>query len=219
MIIMKTLLTILFGATIIASCGQTSNNIKSNQNSMIVTQIDTISKHLIYKGRLVEVYAEKAIFHSPTNKNFLLKFTIKNISNKTVGLDLTDYWKVIYPNQWGFYKKPYREVIDELQIIPDKTIDTIEILKKFKDNSLTMIKPNETVEYYRDWNGSGEKVESKNKEDYLIISVDGQLLFTDGEQLEHLTLNQADETKRVIVLNYPINHKTISEKSLIIKHK
>lgn len=110
-------------------------------------------------------------------------------------------------------------MVDETQIISDKTIDTSEILKKFKDNSLTKIKSNETLEYYRDWNGSGEKGELKNKEEYLIISVDGQLLFTDGEQLEYLTLDKADEAKRVIVLNYPINHKTISEKSLIIKHK
>lgn len=142
-----------------------------------------------------------------------------NISNKTVGLDLTDYWKVIYPNQWGFYKHPYIEVVDELQIIPDKTIKKDEIVKKFNSNSLTMIKPLETLEYYRDWNGNGEKVELKNKEEYLIISVDGQLLVTDGEQLEHLTLNEADEKKRVIVLNYPINHKTIPEKSLNIKNK
>ncbi len=216
---MKTFLTILFGATLTASSGQTSNNIKSNQNSVTITQIDTTSEHLIYKGQLVEVYAEKTIFHSITNNNFLLKFTLKNISNKTIGLDLTNYWKVIYPNQWGFYKKPYIEVINEIQIIPDKSIDTTKIFKKFKEDSLTMIKPNETLEYYRDWNGSGENVELKNREEYLIISIDGQLLFTDGVQLEHLTLNEADEAKRVVVLNYPVNHKTVPEKSLIIKQK
>lgn len=215
--IIKTLLTILFGASLISSYGQTSKKVKSKQIAMTVRQIDTKSEHLIYKGRLVEVYAEKAIFHSPKFSNFLMKFTVKNISNKTVGLDITNYWKVIYPNQWGFYKKPYREVVDEMQIIPDKTIDTSEILRKFKDNTLTMIKPNETLEYYRDWNGSGEKIELKNKDEYLIISVDGQLLLTDGEQLEHLTLNDADETKRVIVLSYPINYKIVPEKSLNIK--
>lgn len=219
MTIMKTILTILFGATLLASFGQTSNNVNKNKNSMIVAQIDTTSKHLIYKGRLGEVHVEKSIFLSPTKSTFFMKFTIKNISNKTVGLDLTDYWKVIYLNQWGFYKKPYREVIDECQIIPDTAINKNEIIKKFKNNSLTIIKPSETLEYYRDWNGSGEKVELKNKDEYLIISVDGQLLFTDGEQFEHLTLNEVDETKRAIVLSYPINHKTIPEKSLIIKYK
>lgn len=91
MTIMKTLVTILFGTTLLTCYGQTSNNI--NKNSMTIAQMDTISEHLIYKGRLVEVYVEKAIFHSPTNSNFLMKFTIKNISDKTVGLDITDYWK------------------------------------------------------------------------------------------------------------------------------
>lgn len=215
---MKTLLTILFVANQIASCGQTSNNI-NNQNALTVPHIDTTSEHLIYEGQLVEVFVEKAIFHSSKSTNFLLKFTIKNISKKIVGLDMTDYWNVIYPNQWGIYKQPYIEVVDERQIIPDKTIKKDEIVKKFNSNSLTMIKPHETLEYYRDWNGNGEKVELKNKEEYLIISVDGQLLVTDGEQLEHLTLNEADEKKRVFALSYPIIHKTISEKSLIIKHK
>ena len=37
----------------------------------------------------------------------------ENTSNKLIGVDLTDYWKIIYPNQWGIYKKPYRQVINE----------------------------------------------------------------------------------------------------------
>ena len=186
-----------------------------NPNSVTGMQIDTSSEQLIFRGQLVEVYVEKAIYHSPTSINFFMKFSIKNIGSKTIGLDLTNYQNVFYPNQWGFYNKPYREIIDEEMIIPDTTINKTEILKKFKDNSLTMITPNETIEYYRHWNGSGEKIESKNEE-YLIISIDGQLTFTDGEQCKHLTLNDAEESKRVVVLSHPIYHKTIPENSLII---
>ncbi|HNQ69365.1 MAG TPA: hypothetical protein PKN32_13380 [Bacteroidales bacterium] len=216
---MNTFFTILFGITMIIKCGQPGNSFEIEQTPVTVIQTDTTYQHLIYKGRLVELYVEKAIFYSTTENNFLMKFTVKNISSKNIGIDLTDYWKVVYPNQWGIYNKPYREVIDEEQIIPDTIINKTEILKKYKDNSLTIIKPDETIEYYRDWNGSGEKVELKNEDEFLIISVDGQLLFTDGEQLEHLMLNEAEETKRVVVLSYPINHKSISEESVIIKHK
>lgn len=211
---MKILLTILFGITLF----QTSNKFKNDLNTFKFMQTDS-TKHLIYKGQLVELKVDKVIFHSSTNINFSMKFTLKNISNKPIGIDLKDYWKVVHPNQWGVYKKPYREVVDESQIIPDKKIDKAEIFKKFKDKSLTILNPNETIEYYQDWNGSGEKIDLKNKDEYLIISFDGQLLITDGEQVEHLTLNEAEEEKRVVVLNYPIIHKQIPEKALIIKEK
>ncbi|MDD3741057.1 MAG: hypothetical protein PHH30_07425 [Bacteroidales bacterium] len=215
---MKTILTFLLVTTLVLSYGQTINKLDLRQDSVNGKQIQSSSEHLIYKGSLVELYVEKTIFHSATDSNFLIKFTIKNISDKTVGIDLTDYWRVVYPNQWGIYNKPYRELIDEEQIIPDKTINKTEILNKYRDNSLTMISPDETLDYYRDWNGSGEKVDLKNKDEYLIISVDGQLLLTNGEQLEHITLNEVDNTLRDIVISYPLNHKTIPEKSVIIKH-
>jgi hypothetical protein len=178
--------------------------------------IITPSEQLIYKGTFVEVYVEKVIYHSLKYENFLMKFSIKNISNNTVGIDLSDYWKVIYPNQWGLSKKPYREVVDERQLIPDKVIDKSELLNKFKNNKLTYIKPNETLEYYRDWNGSGEKIELNSMDEYLIISVDGQLIVTDGKDLEHITLIDAKETERVIVLGFPLLNKTIPENTLII---
>jgi len=193
-------------------------NDKADKNR--ITKNDTVmAEQLIYKGRVVEVWVSKAIFHSPTNNNFFMRFTIQNTSNKTVGIDLSNYWKVIYPNQWGIHKKPYREVVDEGTIVPDTTIDKIALLNRFNNKSLTLIKPNERIDYYRDWNGSGEKIELTNKEDFLIISVDGQILLTDGKEVENITLNNADERHRVIVLNYPIIHLTIPENALTINKK
>jgi hypothetical protein len=178
--------------------------------------IITPSEQLIYKGTFVEVYVEKAIYHSLKYENFLMKFSIKNTSNNIIGIDLSNYWKVIYPNQWSISTKPYREVIDERQLIPDKIIDKTELLNNYKNNKLIYIKPNETLDYYRDWNGSGEKIELKNEDEYLIISVDGQLLLTDGKDLEHITLIDAKETERVIVLSFPVLNETISENKLVI---
>lgn len=174
-------------------------------------QIDTTSQHLISKGHFVEVYADKTIYRSNADMNFLMKFTIKNISNKTIGVNLTDSSKGFYPNQWGFSSQPYRTVVDEEQIIPAKIIDTASILKKFKDVTLTMVEPNQVVVYYRAWNGTGEKIDSKSKEKYLIISFDGQLLLTNGIKVENLTLLNAKEKDRVMVLKCPVNEKIIIE--------
>ena len=148
-----------------------------------------------------------------------MKFIIKNTSDKAVGVDLSNYWKVIYPNQWGIYKKSLREVIDEETIVPDTTISKVALLNKFNSKSLTLIKPNEVIVYYRDWNGSGEKIELTNKEEFLIISVDGQILLTDGKEIENITLNNTDEQHRVVVFSYPIIHMTIPDKALTINEK
>jgi len=218
---MKTLLTILIAATIMTSCGQTSNNVNSNKNIMTVSKIDTTSEQLIYKGRFVEVYVEKAIYHSTTNSNFLMKVSIKNTSNKTIGVDLTNYWKVIYLNHCEFSEIPRRYFYNEVRMIPDTVINTTVVVNRFKNNSLTLIKPNETLEYYGEWEPSEnfKKLESEYKGCYLIIGVDGQLLFTNGEEFEHITFNKADESNRVFLLSCPINHKTIPEKAVIIKRE
>ena len=140
-------------------------------NKRYHNKIETISKQLICKGELVNVFVEKAIFHSSKNNNFLMKFEIKNISNKTIGVDLTDYWEVIYPNQWGIYKKPYRDIIDKRRVIPDTIIDKIDLINKYNDQTLTFIKPDETIAYYRDWNGSGQKIELPDKNNFYFLAL------------------------------------------------
>jgi hypothetical protein len=164
---------------------------------------------------LVNIYVEKTIFHIPKNKNFLIKVEIKNISNKTVRIDLSDYWKIIYPNQWGIYKNPYREVIDEERMLPDTVIDKIDLINKYNNKILAFIKPNETIAYYREWNGSGEKIKLTDKNNFLIISIDGQLLLTNGEAVEQIIIGD-NEKVRAIVFNYPIINKTIPVNALII---
>jgi hypothetical protein len=177
------------------------------------------AEQLVYKGKFVEIYVEKAIYHTISNENFMMKFIIKNTSDKNIGADLSDYWKVIYPNQWCIYQKPYREVIDERRIIPDKIINKTAIIQSFKNNKLDTISPGGSFEYYRDWNGSGEKADLKNKNEYLIISIDGQLLVTDGKSVEQITLTDAKEEDRVIVINYPIPHFDVPENAAIVSKK
>lgn len=197
-------------------------SVKENQvSNTTITEdpaIDTINNHLIYQGKYVEMYVEKAIYNLISKNNFLMKFSIINTSDKTIGLELSDYWNIVYPNQWGIYTKPYREVVNESQIIPDNKIDKAKLSEKYNNNMLVMIKPGETLEYYRDWNGSGEKVEV-NQEEYFILTFDGQLIFTNGEEIEHLTLDKAKEANRVVVISYPINYKVVPENAFVIEYK
>lgn len=183
--------------------------------SMWVAGNQTNSDQLIHKGQFVDVYVEKTVFHSERKDNFLMKFKIENRSDRIVGVDLTNYWKVIYPNQWDTYEKPYREVVDEERMIPDTVINKADIMEKYNNKTLTFIKPNETIEYYRDWNGSGEKVKLTDKNSFFIITVDGQLLLTDGKSVEQIIIGD-EEDKRTIVVKYPIVNRDIPHEALII---
>jgi len=63
---MKKLLTILLGAMIIASCGQTSNNANNNKNTMTATQNDNKEK------------TTDSVYFKPQYFNMLRKHIIKN---------------------------------------------------------------------------------------------------------------------------------------------
>ncbi len=177
------------------------------------------SLHIISPVGMITVCTEKAIYHSETYENFLMKFLIVNESDKTVGVDLSNYWNVIYPNQWGIYPNPFREVINEQRLVPDTVNYKTDLIKKFKEKSLTMIEPHDTVAYYREWNGSGEKINKLTKNEYLIIMVDGQLTATDGAQTQQIILFLTAEHLRAVVFNYPVIVKNVPNKAIIIKNE
>ncbi|UII77832.1 hypothetical protein LV716_08685 [Flagellimonas sp. HMM57] len=144
-----------------------------------------------------------------------MKFKLMNTSDRTVGVDLSNYWKVIYPNQWGIYQKPYREIIDERRIIPDTVINEADLIDKYNNQTLTFIKPKETIEYYRNWNGSGERVKLTDENSFLIITVDGQLLLTDGATVEQVKIGD-EEDRRAIVFKYPITDSYLPKEAFIV---
>lgn len=189
----------------------------------LLTSVCTIygqpdSNQLIHQGQLVDVYVDKIIYHSVEEENFLLKFIIENKSSSIVGIDLTDYWKVIYPNQWGIYEKPYREIINEVRMSPDMAINEADLIDRYKDKTLTFINPNEKMAYYRDWNGSGQRINLTDEDSYFIITIDGQLLLTDGKSVEQITIGD-EEDKRAIVFRYPVIDRSIADEALIIDQK
>ncbi|PKP01207.1 MAG: hypothetical protein CVU11_15915 [Bacteroidetes bacterium HGW-Bacteroidetes-6] len=191
---------------------------QSNNNEIKASVSDSVaSTHLVYSGNLAELNVEKVIYNSPECQNFLLRFTIRNVSKKTIGVDLSSYWTIVYPNQWGVYSKPYREVVDEKQIIPDTVIDKTELVNRYRNNTLTMIEPDQTFSYYREWNGSGEKANLTDPATFLIITVDGYLLISDGTGFEQIVLINYGDDKRAVVFNFPLVFKTVPGKAEIIK--
>lgn len=179
-----------------------------------------INQHIFFKGKLVDITIDKILYQSSSYGSFLSKITIKNNTSEELGVDLNNYWKVIYPNQYGIYPSPERNVIDEERIIPDTlTNKKKESLKKdFASNKLKKIPANGKIEYYRDFNdGKKEKLMTK-KGEFLIISFDGQLFITNGrDKFEHVCSNEKNNLKTDLIIEYPVVWENISNKDEIIK--
>lgn len=172
-------------------------------------------EQLVVSGELANVYVEKCIYNSPKSINFFIQFRIENKTNQQIAVDLSDYWKVIYPNQWGIYPQAYRMIINERRLIPDSTLEKENYLEKFKNQDLTFIEAQETITYYRDWNGNGEKVTLQDDTNYLILTVDGEVIVTDGNKVERLMIGEVEE-ERAIIFEFPVIHRSIPEQAFLV---
>jgi hypothetical protein len=180
-------------------------------NSVLFAQADTGYVSL-FKGKMVEIKAEPAIYQHKKSKHFFIHFQIKNISNNNVGILLDEYFGLFYPNQWGVVTKPERGIIDERRIIPtglnDSVINFMEA--KYKNSELTLIAPGETFDYYRDFNASNKKDIKLKAGEYMYVSIDGQLLITNTANIEHAHFDDASLINNsTLFIPFPIKWKTI----------
>ena len=101
-----------------------------------------------------------------------------------------------------------------------------ELIKAFARDALTMIPPNQSVTYFRDFNGSTgrsgrREVERKsNLGNFLIVSMDGQLFYTDGQSLHHIQCEWKGDfgpDNTDVVLKLPITWKTLPKLALVVE--
>ena len=193
-------------------------------SSFLVSKRESINyeknkKHLFYEGALVNIYIDKMLYISK-EESFLNKITIENKTNNELGIDLRNYWKVIYPNQYGKLVTPERTVIDERNIVPDtlnqKKRDELKALLNSK--KLALISARGSIEYYREFNGGKKEQVLLNKGEFLFISFDGQLFITDGDNnFEHVFVINNKLVHTDLILEYPVKWGNISNKGAIIK--
>jgi len=175
-------------------------------------------RHVLYQGNLFDVSIDSVLYESPKSKYFFIKFFIKNKSLKKIGVELTERMQVIYPNQYGDYDTNFRSVIDEEQIIPD-TLDKKkkDKLKRLYDTEeLSMILPGKNLFYYCDFNNGGKKDIVSLKKRYVIISFDGLLNVTDGENFESVYCDGKTKVNRELVISTPVKWAVIPENSIVV---
>jgi hypothetical protein len=181
---------------------------------------------IVLQGELATVQVERRLYERPGEEHFLIHVRVENPTGKPVGVDLRDYWAVIYPNQWGALPEPARMEINEGRM-PARVLDEsgCSALKRaFEGGELPVAAPGGTVEYYREFNASGRAdVEAQATLPYLYVSLAGQTLLTDGEQCENVTLDWGTGTTDSttghsdLILTAPVAWGTVPEGAIVVE--
>ena len=170
---------------------------------------------------LVEVTVERALYERSDQAHFFLHFWVRNLRDKPVSVDLRDKWKLLHPNQWGFSETSYRQTIDESRMSKPVFDDPAraELMAAFAGEQLQSIEPGGALDFFVEFNASGRKeVEAQaGALPFLIVSVDGELLATNGRHIEWHSLLEVFDTRRTdLALTTPLKWRTLPEGARLI---
>ena len=178
------------------------------------------NQHLIARSEFVEVYVAKTLYQSEkAPAEYFLKIIIKNTGKEMIGFNLSHQANdIFFANQWGKYAKPFREEINERRIVLENK-NLTPVIQQFKDGLLQTIKPNEQLDYYINVNDSNSKLILDDKTGFFIVTIDGQMKFTDGKTVELISMENQEDEVRAIVFPMPANIETATEKRWIFLTK
>lgn len=175
--------------------------------------------HLFYQGEFVSIHLEKVLYETDNPDYFYIRVEIKNTSDRIIGLDLNDHWKILYPNQWGIHDTTYRMFIDEMMIIPDELDNKKkkDLISSFKNDQLKKLAPDESFVYFTEFNANGRSKIDQEEGGYFILTIDGQLFLTDGNECERIACNRDNKAQRELILKMPLKWERIINEDLIIE--
>jgi hypothetical protein len=163
----------LVGA-VCAACVQASAGAPAGQAAVAGDWVDVVDK--------VAVRIETVLYESKGHPNFFIHVVLRNQTPYDLGVDLSDSSMVLYPNQWGGSELDHRMVVDE-EFLPPKELDTplrARLVEALRSKRLTVLAPGKSVDYYTNFNASGRKDVQAAKGKFILISIQGQLVFTNG---------------------------------------
>ncbi len=161
----------------------------------------------------VTVRIETVLYEKKDHPNFFIHVELRNQASYEIGVDLSDKWVVLYPNQWGGSDLDHRAVINERTMAPKELDNQLRarLIEEFKLKKLSVIPPGKSIDYYTNFNASGRKDIQAVKENFVLISIKGQLCFTDGSEVWD------ERPSRDLAIEKPVKWKTIPQNTIIIE--
>ena len=102
----------------------------------------------------VTIQVEQTLYENEGHPIFFIHVRIPNRSSKTLGIDLRDPWRMLYPNQWTSSDLNHRTVVNEIIGVPKK-IDaglSQELAEAYRLKRLTFVYPSGDFDYYTNFN-------------------------------------------------------------------
>jgi hypothetical protein len=176
----------------------------------------------VQRGELATVFVERRLYERSGEEHFLIRVRVENLTDRPLGVELRDYWTVVYPNQWGALAEPTRTVVDERRM-PARALHgrgCTALHQALADGALAVAAARDSVEYFREFNASGRAgVDAQATERYVYVSLAGQTLLTDGERCENLTLDWGNEGSTAdsdLLLQAPVAWATLPEDGVVV---
>ena len=159
----------------------------------------THTSHQLIEGKLATVFVAKSLYEQQPNKYFLARVRVVNRTDREIGVDLRSHRFCVHINQWSASERAERITIDESREIrrPFTADDRAKLVKAFRDDKLVRISPGRSVDYFCAFNGE-ERASVRAAVDrasgkFLILSMDGELRVTNGEDCEVLCCGDPGE--------------------------
>lgn len=163
--------------------------------------------HPLVQRHGVSVQVERRLYERGGSKHFFVHVRIQNRRHVRIGVDLRDYWSVVYPNQWGALRSPHRTVIDERRARP-KPLDAAGCAARKRafsaGSALSFVRPGGAVDYFREFNASGRAdVNRQATLGFLFVSLAGQIDWTDGLRCETLPVGGPGDSDLILTTPIP----------------
>lgn len=153
--------------------------------------LDSELWHFVAKGQLASIHISRTPYERQGEKDFLICVRVTNLTDRPIGVELRDFWKVVYPNQVGFQDEKTRGDIDERRMIHKPLTDDekAKLIADFKAGGLVTIPARGSTDYFRRFNaGKSLALAKEERGKFFFISLDGEQRLTDGTEAEQVSL-------------------------------
>ena len=183
--------------------------------------------HRVRTGALARVDVERALYELDGLDHLLIRVRVTNLRDDPIGIDVSDYWRFIRPNQVGGLDRPERGVIDESRTMPSaqEMIDggSAALRDAFAAGRLVEIPADGARDVYVDFNGGGREIVDTRAAPYVFVSLDGELRVTNGRAAEQITLEWGggerrpdDDLDSDLILETPVRWRTVPAHAITV---
>ena len=177
--------------------------------------------HEVLSNDLARVEVETTLYEKHGESYFYIHVRVVNLASTPIGVDMRDKNRVVYPNQWEARPQRRRGIVDERRMVQETVEGAVVsmLYESFKEKKIDTIPPRGSLEYYTAFKGEGRMAVARQADKpHLMVSLDGQVITTDGGRLGVLMLDwdKAPKPATELWLSRPIKWSPLPENARVI---